>query len=180
MTAIAKRKTADLTTVTPAPPPPERAEVDTTTKIETPVERFTAVLLGKWTPWLLSRMRQHWPHLTEWNFPGVIAEHIRSNGSLLIRSHKAIMLAVLTREAIEPRPVVDIVFMFKFHPEDPEHDKFVRPLFRQAEEWGRSNGARHVRLVDVDHIDLTHTKAKDIMGSAKDAGVLVKELDIDR
>lgn len=131
------------------------------------VERFTVVHLARWGAWLLSRLQRNWPHMTQWSYAGLLGNHTRSNESLLIKTQKAVMLAVLTQETFEQHPIVDIVFLYKFYPVDTEGNKWVRPLIREAKEWGRAKRASYIRLEQIDHTDLNATQTREIIGGGE-------------
>lgn len=173
--AKAKQK-VNLVSVTPSAPPPPGAEFDTTTPIDVSVIPFTQRELPKWGEWMLYRLAQHWPHLGPMNYAGMLMHHMADNGSLFIRSKKAILLAVVTRETFETRPIVDVVFCFKHHPDEQEEEKDVRLLFRRAESWGRSMGARYVRITKQERLDSTPSRTKDNLW-ADESKILMKDLD---
>ncbi len=171
-----KKAKPDLSTVTVAPPPPEPELIDTTTPVDTSVLPFTMIYMNKWGPWLLSRLQEHWDYISPLNFRGIVSGLTTQNGCIFIRAKRAILLAVASRDTLELRPVVKVVFCFKFHPEDDDETKDVRLLLRRVEEWAKTIGARYVRMENIAAIDLSPSRAKDAL-FGKDATYLVKDLD---
>ncbi len=166
----------DLTSVTPMMPAPEPEAMDTTTPMDISVLPFTMKEIPKWGPWLLARLNFLWPHFTASNYIGLMGQHMADSGTLLIKARKALLMAVATREAMNPRPVIDVVFIFKHVPEDEEQNKDVRLLVRHMENWGRSMGARGTRVLYPAHVDLTLSRAREIF-VAEDVKYLGRDLD---
>lgn len=173
--AKADKGKINLTSVTPSPPPPDRAEMDTTTPIDATVVPFTQLDTPKWGPWLMARLAFVWPHVNAMNYMSVLMQIMGDKGSILIRSRRAILMAVCSREALEPRPVVDIVFCFKHDPNSKEQDKDVKILTRRVEDWARGMGARGVRVMNPDTCDSTPGETRDILG-AQDTKYIFKAL----
>lgn len=165
----------NLSAVTPQPPPPEDTKFDTTTPIDVSIIPFTQKDIGKWGPWLLARMAFIWPSFTNMNFQGLLLSHANTNSTLFIRSKFAILLAVVTRDTFDPRPVVDLVFLFKHHPADDAEDKFVRILFRHMEDWARSKGAGEIRVLHPDRCDMTFSRTKETLWG-EEQKILVKAI----
>ena len=173
---VAKKAKPDLTKATVAPPPVEPSAVDTTTPMDTSVLPFTMIYVPKWGPWLLSRLQEHWPHISEFHYKGILANLTNQNGNIFIRSKRAVLLATHSRETLEARPVVKVIFCFKFHPDDEDQNKDVRLLFRRVDEWAKSMGARYVRVETPAAVDLTPTRLKEILGG-DEASYFVKDFD---
>lgn len=176
MSAIKAKKKTDLTKVTVAPPAPDRSSVDSTTPIDISILPFTQMNLQKWGPWLHSRMEEFWPHLTSMNYHGFILQQI-NNGSLFLYASRAIMLATVARETLEPRPIVDIEFGFKFEPEDEDQNKDIRLLIRRVEDWARGQGARYVRVKHPERIDMTLSRTEEALWADK-VEIFMKDLDV--
>lgn len=153
----------NLTSVTPAVEPPEAPEIDTTTPIDVSIIPFTQRDFAKWGPWFFARLAFLWPHVTGANYLGMLMQHIASPGSLLIRSKHAVLLAVLTRESFDPRPIVDLVFCFKHRPDSQPEDKYARILFRQMEDWARDHGASGLRVLHPERCDLSFSRTKEVL-----------------
>jgi hypothetical protein len=166
----------NLSTVTPMGRPPAPAEFDTTTPVDMSVLPFTAMFLPKWTPWLLARMEEFWPHLTTFNLGSYLAPYMNGNGSIMLRAKKAIILAVQSREAFDPRPTVDIVLCFKFDPDDQEQDKDVRLLFRRVDDWAKGMGAKEIQVKHPERIDLTPSRLKEVLWG-EEVKIWAKDLD---
>lgn len=168
----------NLTSVTPSAPaaPPETEGMDTTTPMDTSVIAFTQRDFPKWGAWTLDRLQQFWPHLTGFNYMGILGQCMADRGTLFLRAKKALVMATVTREPMEPRPVCDIIFCFKHHPDDEQENKDVRLLFRRVEDWAKSQGVRYVRVLYPDRMDTTYSKTKDCL-YADDVRVIVKDLD---
>ncbi len=175
-TAAKPKAKPNLTSVTPAgevAPPPE---LDTATPIDVSVLPFNQLILPKWGPWMLARMQQHWPYLSGMNYLGALVPHMSSNGSLFIRAKRAVLLAVVTKETLDPRPFVDIVLCFKHRPDEQDEEKDVRLLFRRVEEWAKGMGAQDVRILHPERCDSTFSRLKDNLW-ADEAKYLRKGLD---
>lgn len=153
----------NLTSVTPPPPPPDAQKFDTTTPIDVSVIRFTQMHIAKWGPWMLARLAFLWPHFNSMNYIGILMQHMSSPGTLFIRSKFAVLLAVISRDTLDPRPVVDIIFCFKHHPDSQPEDKYVRMLFRHAEDWARSQGAMGLRVLHPERCDMTFSRTKEVL-----------------
>lgn len=176
MNATAQK--ADLTNVTPATgarvPLPE---YDTTTPVDQDVMPFSMIYMAKWRTWLMARMKELWPHLNDFNFNQTVAQFASQNGCIFIKAKRAILLASAARDPLETRPVVKIIFCFKFHPDDEDEDKDVRLLFRRVEEWAKSHGAKEIRIENLDAVDITRARLKNEILKGDNASYLVKGLD---
>ncbi len=161
----AQKTKLNLTAVTPQPPPPENVPIDTKTPVDATVIPFTQLDTPKWGPWMMARLAFLWPHVNSMNYMSILMQIMGDKGSILIRSRRAIVLAVMTRESMEPRPVVDIIFCFKHDPNSQEQDKDVSLLFRRVEDWARGMGARGVRIMNPDNCDSARAKTRDILGA---------------
>ncbi len=166
----------NLTSVTPAGPPVEAPEIDTTTPIDISVIPFTHRDQPKWSAWMIGRMGEFWPHIGVMNYAGIMNQHMGQNSSLFIRAKKAILLAVVTRETLDPRPIVDIIFCFKHIPDDEQQNKDVRLLYRRVEDWAKHHGARYVRIMHPERIDMTQSRIKDALWCEEDK-MFLKDLD---
>lgn len=166
---LAKEKAPNLTAVTVAPESVAAAQPDTTTPVDITIQPYTMRDTPKWGKWMQYRLSRegYWPHLTELNYTGFLAQHIGQNTSLFIRAKRAVMLAVLTRETFDPRPVIDIVFLFMHDPADKDQNKDVRVLVRAAEKWGEGHGARMIRMLDPNRIDATMSVMESIFNTKK-------------
>ncbi len=171
----AEKVELNLASVTPQGPPIEMAEIDTTTPTDVTVIPFTEIHFAKWGPWVLGRLALIFPHLNNFNFRGILGQHIGVNTSLFLRTKKALILAVVTRETLEPRPYIDIVFCLKHFPEVQEDDKEVRLLFRRVEDWARGHGAIGIRMLHQDRCDMAFAKTKEGM-RADEKKIVVKEI----
>ncbi len=174
---VVKQKTApNLTSVTPAGPPPEPPEIDTTTPIDVSVIPFSHRDMPKWGAWLLYRLSDIWPQFTAMSYVGLTSQHMGPPTSLFIRGRKAILLAVITRETFDARPIADIVFCFKHHPDNQDEEKDVRLLFRHVENWAKRLGAKYVRILNQERVDSTLSRTKDNLW-ADEGKILLKDLD---
>ena len=171
-----KKKGPDLSKVTPEGAYADPPEWDTTTPIDTSVDRFDNRMLPKRGAWLLSRMQPFWPGFNQMNYAGLLFMQMHDNGSLFIRSKRAIMLAVCSNETFEPRPTVDVVFLFKFHPNDEAQDKDALLLWRRAEEWAKGMGGRQLRVLHPDRVDVAMGRLKQ-WSDGDQPKALVKDLD---
>lgn len=168
----------DLTAVTPTTGRKvELPEYDTSTPVDQDVMPFSMIYMMKWRTWLMARMKEHWAHITEFNFNGIVAQHASQNGCMFIKAKRAILLATATRDALETRPVVKIIFCFKFHPENEDEDKDVRLLLRRVEEWANSQGAKEIRIENLEAFDMTRARLKNDFLKGESATYLVKGLD---
>lgn len=167
-----------LTSVTPMVAPPEVEPMDTTTPMDNSIRAFTRMDIPKWGPWVLARLQYFWPHLNTFNYVGLLGQFMSDRGTLLLRARKALIMAVITREPLEPRPVCDIVFCFKHTPDNEQENKDVRLLFRRVEDWARTQGVRYVRVLDADKMDTDYSRTKEILGESGDqVKYLRKDLD---
>ncbi len=170
------RPKPDLTTVTPAVPPPESEAMDTTTPMDISIRAFTMQDIPKWGAWALGRLALVWPHLTSFNYIGILGQCMADRGTLFLRAPRALIMAVVTREALSARPVCDIVFCFKHIIDDEQQNKDVRLLFRRVEDWARGQGVKQVRVLYPERLDTTYSRTKDAL-YGDDVKIIVKDLD---
>lgn len=150
----------NLSTVTPPPPAIEMPEIDTTTPSASDIVRFTAIDLPKWGQWLAERLHIIYPQITPRNYMGFVTHHSSSNSSLFLRGKRSVILATRTLDGVNPRPVVDIRFCFKFHPDSEKENEEVRILVSRVESWAASQGAEGVRVLDENCFDVKPNKVK--------------------
>lgn len=153
----------NLTSATVAPPPSEKPEYDTTTPVNDQVEALTLRDMNTWGPWLLCRLQEHFPQFTALNYTGFLSQHMSQNHYKIVRTKFAVMMAAYTRDTLDIRPVIDLVFLFKHHPDREEENKDVRRLLRELDVWARSHGATHIRILHPDRCDANFSKMTDML-----------------
>src|ERR1700756_3635108 len=76
------------------------------------IRRCTLVDMPEWRPWLLGRLREKWPMISDGSFLGKIHAWSASNEFLFIRNDLAVLLAVVMRDNVDGRPYVRSMFAF--------------------------------------------------------------------
>jgi hypothetical protein len=74
--------------------------------------RFALADIPGWGSWLLGRLREKWPAISEANFLGKIHAWNASNEFLFIRNDLAVGLAVVMRDNMDGRLYVRAIFAF--------------------------------------------------------------------
>lgn len=154
-TPAAQPTKPNLASVMPMSAPPPEQDLQSRTPMDRTIVPFTAIDLVRWRPWLFSRLHAHWPTLNDFYFPGIVQQLMADNANLFVRTAHTIMLATCQKECImlDPRPVVDIIFGFKHHPDEVKEDEELVKLIDHISEWGKRRGARLVRAKYPQRID---------------------------
>lgn len=127
------------------------------------VRKFTLADMNECGQWMLTRMREHWPAVSDANFAGHVRQIMGANDRLLVRTAQAVALADLTYEPFDPRPVVRVVFAWTFVKREhmpklegkdheinqkvkQEGDRQVVRLVRACQAWAQNMRAKRVDL----------------------------------
>ena len=110
-------------------------------------------------PWLLDRLKEHWPRVAPNAWYSRLRVYMHDNGYLFVRNDKAIALAFVARDLFDEKPWVSPVFVLYGDKGKPvaeaeggeaEAVQLVREIIR----WARTLGATEVRDLHR-HNDIT-------------------------
>lgn len=133
--------TAFQPSYTGAPPPVEMPVFDTESPAYGEVTRFAEADVPKWGTWLLGRLRQRWPTLSDRTLTGQLREFSARNEYLFIKTGNAVALFMQVRDVMNPQPKVLGVFGFYTH---RDHQEQLVRLIRHAASWGKRANCRRV------------------------------------
>lgn len=154
---------ADTTTREPvAAPAVAKPKLDSETKAGTPIKAFTLSDMPEWGAWLLSRLQQTWPHLHEWSLRGRLAQMIMDNDILVLRTDHSVIAAELKQGPLDARPDIVVTFCFT-RAEKADSDMIA--LYRSAEMWGKSKGAKQLLVRPV--TDLIPSRFAEVFSERK-------------
>jgi len=153
---------ADTTTREPAGAVAPPRKLDTATKAETPIKPFTLSDMPEWGGWLLGRLQETWPHLHDWSLRGRLAQMIMDNDILVVRTDHSVLCAELKQGPLDARPDVTVKFCFT-RAEKADSDMIA--LYRSAEMWGKSKGAKELLVEAV--TDLIPTRFSEVFTERK-------------
>ncbi len=121
-----------------APPPEPPKEFDTKTPALTAIRRFTLNDVPRYADKLYPHLKERFPHLHERMYGGWLRSCIDDNATFFVCGEATVAMAKMSRDPLDPRPVVDIVFCLGNPAE------FV-PLYREILRWSKDLGAFETR-----------------------------------
>lgn len=109
-------------------------------------------------PWIISRLREHFPHIGPNSWFSRLRVYMHDNGYLFVRNERAVALAYVARELFDERPWVAPIFVLHADRDRPtaEDEGGARDavaLIREIVRWAKTMGASEVRNVQV-HCDI--------------------------
>jgi hypothetical protein len=110
------------------------------------VRRFTPVDMPEWGPWVLRRLREKWPTISEGNLLGKVHAWSASNEFLFIRNDLAVGLAIAMHDNMDARLYVRAIFAFARDgaAQSSPGEKAIVALYRHMREWAKSMQATRV------------------------------------
>lgn len=117
------------------------------------VSRFLLADVPARAEWLLGRLVEKWPHISEATFAGRLRAWIGSNSHYLVKTPHAIGLTRIARTELDPLPIGEEVFLFTADPKDRQYDREGIAIYRDTCRWVKSHGASKYiikRQSDVD------------------------------
>lgn len=135
----------------------QNQSLDTTTPAFGPITRVNEADL-KQIPWIIARLREHFPKVAPYSWYGRLRGYIHDNGYLFVRNERAIALAFVARDQFDERPWVQPVFIIhadrsKANSEDEGGASDAVHLIREIVRWGKTLGASEVRNIQA-HCDV--------------------------
>lgn len=112
------------------------------------VRRFSLGDLEDKGIWLLARLRERYPHISEHMFAGWLRGEMLSNESYFVCSPRAVAMAQILREPLEPQPYVKEVFVLAM---DGGEDEAAQ-MYGEIKRWAQHSGAERIyvgRFTDV-------------------------------
>ena len=102
--------------------------------------------MQEWGPWLLGRLREKWPTVSDASFLGKIRAWSASNEFLFIRNDFAVLLAIVMRDNVDARPYVRAMFAFAHDGAEQSSpgEHAIVALYRRMREWAKSMRATRV------------------------------------
>lgn len=130
------------------------------------MERFNSPDLTVWGGWLLERLKEFYPHLTDQTLAGWLRASINSNEAHIVHSGMAIGMAQITHEPLEAQPSVKEVFVF-CRSSDDETEKQTAlkqgaAIYSEFRRWGMSLGAKE--FVGGGHSDVPRELIEEEIG----------------
>lgn len=123
--------------------------------LEVPVRRFQTADLSTHAKWVLPRLLQAFPHLSEQQAAGWLRGVCDSNEHLFLRLPRAVGLAqVLGDHTLAPRQRVVERFVWCENPADKEQVAAAALLYDEFARWGKKLGCEVLiveEMTDVPH-----------------------------
>jgi hypothetical protein len=110
------------------------------------VARFQLADVPARGAWLLKRLAQRWPHISEATLAGRLRAWIGSNSHHLIKGANGVALFRLIRSELDLMPFVEEVFLFTQEPKTTSSpsERDAVALYQEAARWSRNLGATRV------------------------------------
>jgi hypothetical protein len=110
------------------------------------IRRFSLADISDWGPWLLERLREKWPTISDTTFVNKIRGYMGSNEFLFIRNDLAVGLAVVMRDNMDASPYVRAIFTFARDgaAQSSKGEKAINRLYREMEQWATSMRAKRI------------------------------------
>jgi len=124
----------------PPPPPPEHPKFDTTKPVEI-VSKFTMADMPNWGPWLLWKMKQRWPRLSERTYVSWLQNYIMSNQAFLRKTKHTLLFALIENEPLDPQPIVREILLYVT---DMEFRDESAELYKELATWATSVRAKGI------------------------------------
>lgn len=138
-----------------APPSPPDKPIFDHRHIEVKTEPFRDLHLPVWGPWLLYKLAKKWPRLNERTYISWLRNYMGVNTAFFRKSRRAIVLARVENDALDPQPVVKVVFFFKHKECAPTE---IGDLLRELTIWAKSIRASRIddlmSFTDVEPVSL--------------------------
>lgn len=110
--------------------------------------RIAAPDITKHGDWLLWRLRDRYPHLTDANLMGWLRGQTESNEVKFVGYGRAWGMASIGHKPLDPRPIVNEVFVFIQPRDDGVIDKDAMPegiaIYAEFKRWAESLGAAEI------------------------------------
>ena len=147
------------------PKPEEQAEIV--------VSKLTLADLPLHGVWLVGRMRERWPTLSDARVMGLLRGWMGDNAALLVKTGRGVMLAAVAPEPIELAPTVRVLFLFLL--DKAADETHANRLIRAAETWARGHRASRL-TVDPRAADVGAGRLKTLI-RAEITSLLTRNLD---
>ncbi len=129
----------------------------------TTVRRFDLVKLNSHGRWVLPRLMEVYPHLTERSAAGWLATLVNNNEFLFLETDDAVGLAqAVQAHMLQQKPIVQEHFVFCRERENKEHRTQAAGMYDRFAAWAKSLGAEI--LVVEERTDVPHELIKARLG----------------
>lgn len=146
----------------PVPEPAVIEAFDTTTKVDLSVSRFMYEDLLTIGPWVAERLRaDRRPDLSNHLVAGWLRGCMDNNLFCLLKSDNAVGLAQITVDPLDPRPVLEEVFVYT----KPTFERAGLAILDRFMEWGRQ--MRAVRVIFSGDSDIPGRMIEEHYGKTK-------------
>lgn len=143
-----------------------------TSAISVPVSRFSLADFPECEEYLRDRLISAIPQISLMNYRSWMTSWINSNEHLFLKAPNAIGLAGIAYDPMEPRPVIQMIFLFC---EGNEHLSQVIKIVREWERWGKTLGARELNLTGISEV--AQGKLKSLITGTEQRTELVLKMD---
>jgi hypothetical protein len=135
------------------------------------IRRFALADIPGWGPWLLERLREKWPAISDATFVGKIRGFMGSNEFLFIRNDLAVGLATVMRDNMDGRPYVRAIFAFARDgaAQSSPGEKAITGLYRHMRSWAKS--MRATRVYFSGRSDVGLSRRQTLLSAEKEAEI---------
>ena len=136
-------------------------QIEPETRVPPIVGRFQLADVTTRGAWLLKRLAERWPHISEATFAGRMRAWIGSNSHHFVKGANGVALFRLIRSELDPLPFVEEVFLFTQEPKtaNTASERDAVALYKEAARWARNLGATRVAIFRAaDHIGVHMVK----------------------
>lgn len=106
------------------------------------VRRFSLGDLEDKGVWLLNRLRERYPHISEQMFAGWLRGEMLSNECFFVCSPRAVAMAQVLREPLQPQPYVKEVFVLAMDGGEGE----AAQMYGEFKRWAKHSGAERIEV----------------------------------
>jgi hypothetical protein len=124
------------------------------------IRRCTLADMPEWEAWLIGRLRQKWPTISDVSFRGKLNGWNASNEFLFIRNDLAVALAIAMRDNMDGRSYVRAIFAFARDgaAQSSPGERAIVALYRHMREWAKSMRATRVYFSGRSDIGLSRRR----------------------
>lgn len=127
------------------------------------IRRFDLVKLNSHGQWVLPRLQEAYPHLTERTAAGWLRTLVNNNEFLFLETDDAVGLAqVVQAHMLQQKPIVQEHFVFCRDRKDKDHHAQAAGMYERMAAWAKSLGAEI--LVVEERSDVPHDLVKAKLG----------------
>jgi hypothetical protein len=135
------------------------------------IRSFSLADVPGWGQWLLGRLHEKWPSISDTTFVGKIRGYMSSNEFLFIRNDLAVGLAIAMHDNMDGRPYVRAIFAFARDggAQSSPGEKAIIALYRRMRDWAKS--MRATRIYFGGRSDIGLSRRQTLLSAEKETEV---------